>query len=415
MFGHNLRSMVIELSSGIKDLRELSRKPLSGHNLSSATSALDSLIAIACDAEASDLHLDPTETVILVRIRIDGHLESYESLPKKIHLELIARIKVLAGLRTDEHFTPQDGRFYYTQNDGSRIDIRLSIAPTYYGENAVLRFLAPTRHALSNLGFSNVHEAQLADLLSRSHGMLLVSGPTGSGKTTTLYSLLRLIAQRPLSLVTIEDPIEYSIDGAVQIQARKGFSFADGLRSILRQDPDVIMVGEIRDEETAGLATNAALTGHLVFSTLHANDAPGVLLRLMDLKVEPFLITSTISLIVAQRLVRKVCVICAIEEEISLTEYNQLSRLFDTEIPKRVVRGGGCDECDGSGYRGRIGIYELMEINQEMREAVLAKVGAEELRMLALTAGMAPLLADGLSKVVQGLTTFEEILRTRYA
>lgn len=353
--------------------------------MATAAQTLEHLLKIGCEIGASDLHLDPMETYILVRMRIDGSLQTLSPLSKRIHDELISRIKVLSGLRTDQHLVPQDGRFHYVNKDGGRIDIRLSIAPTYYGENVVLRFLNPSRYDLKSLHLSETHEKQLRDFLLQSHGMLLISGPTGSGKTTTLYSLLRLLEDQPLSLVTIEDPIEYSIEGAVQMETRKGFTFADGLRCVLRQDPDVIMVGEIRDEETAGLATNAALTGHLVLSTVHANDAVSVLLRLLDLKVEPFLIASTVSLVIAQRLVRRVCSACNAQ---------------------------GCGVCDQSGYHGRIPIYEVLEVTEEIRQAILERRSAERLRALIKSPS---LLDDGLSKVALGLTTSEEILRSTYA
>lgn len=392
------------------------KKLLSGSSIPSATHLIDSLILFSCDMQASDLHLDPMENGISVRLRIDGSLRDCKPLPRSIHEGLIARLKVLANLRTDEHFVPQDGRFRYDGKDG-QVDMRLSIVPTYYGENAVLRFLTFTNDSSSliDLGLSYKQEAQLIEVLSRTHGMLLVTGPTGSGKTTTLYSLMRLVLERPISLVTVEDPIEYSLRRAVQIPAHRGCSFADGLRSILRQDPDVIMVGEIRDAETAGLAVNAALTGHLVLSTLHTNDAPSTLPRLLDLKVEPYLVASTVSAVMTQRLVRKVCTTCAVEETLTRIERESLSSIFSGSLPQWISRGLGCDMCDGSGYRGRTSISEFMPIDDEMREAILSRASSQELRKIALANGMVPLMLHGLEKVATGQTTVEEILRLRYA
>lgn len=381
----------------------------------SATILIDSLISLACEAGASDLHLDPREHSTSVRMRVDGSLRVLTPISKTIHAELIARLKVLSGLRTDEHFVPQDGRFRY-EGWERPVDIRLSIAPTYYGENAVLRLLTRTHSGLDlpALGLSEDHQQKLIESLSRTHGMLLVTGPTGSGKTTTLYELMGLIAKRPISLVTIEDPIEYALDGAVQMQVSPNCTFASGLRGILRQDPDVIMVGEIRDTETAALAVNAALTGHLVLSTLHTNDAPSSLSRLMNLGIEPYLISSTVSVIVGQRLARRICTGCAIEEKLTEAERGRLERIFGTSLPQWVSVGRGCTRCDGSGYRGRIGIYEILKLSQELSEAVLSRIGSRELRTFALAAGMQPLLLDGLEKVTCGLTTVEEVLRLTY-
>jgi type II secretory ATPase GspE/PulE/Tfp pilus assembly ATPase PilB-like protein len=347
----------------------------------------EALLAHAHSLGASDLHLDPRAGDFLVRLRVDGELIDAHTVPRSLHAETISRIKVLAGLRTDEHQAAQDGRFKFTTERGL-VDVRVSIVPTYHGENAVLRLLAPLAEdsTLEALGFSPAHEASVRAALGKPSGMILVTGPTGSGKTSTLYALVKQLIARNVKIITIEDPIEYAIEGVSQIpvNTRTALTFAHGLRSMLRQDPNVIMVGEIRDAETAGLAVNAALTGHLVLSTLHTADASSALVRLLDLKVEPYLIASTVSMIIAERLVRRVCSACA---------------------------GAGCVECSGSGYRGRVGIFEVLTIDEELREAVLRKASAKELLALARKQGVQPLTTDGFEKVAAGITTREEVLR----
>ncbi|MEO6536144.1 MAG: GspE/PulE family protein [Candidatus Paceibacterota bacterium] len=379
----------------------------------------DALIEDAYQLRASDIHLDPELEQLRVRMRIDGVLEEHYQFPKQIHAELIARLKILAGLRTDEHFLPQDGRFRSFLSDLTWIDIRISIAPTYHGENAVLRLLSShTEHfTLSELGMSPENEQVLQQTLSRSTGMIVVTGPTGSGKTTTLYSLMRILAKRAVSLVSIEDPIEYSMPGISQIQTdqRTGLTFARGLRSILRQDPDILMVGEIRDTETAGLAVNAALTGHLVLTTLHTNDAATTLPRLLDMKIEPYLIASTVRLVIAQRLVRRICSDCKEEIELSIEE----ASLLDTEFNigntlDRVFRGAGCAACNGTGYRGRVCLYEFLPIPATIQEAIIRRASVRELHALATELGIRTMHADGIQKIKAGETTIEEILRIRY-
>lgn len=383
----------------------------------SVIALVDALIAYACVSGASDLHFNPGREILSVRLRIDGLLDAPLTLPAAFHDALIARFKILAGLRTDEHYAPQDGRFRLDFEGDAWVDVRISIVPTHYGENAVLRLLNSTQEerALSTLGLSQAQEALVTQALNRIHGMILVTGPTGSGKTTTLYALMRLLTSRPLSLVTIEDPVEYSIPNVNQIaaNAQTGLTFARGLRSILRQDPDVIMVGEIRDAETAGLAVHAALTGHLVLSTLHTNDAPTTLPRLMDLGVEPYLIASTISLITAQRLVRRICGGCRTPKRLSPAEYDQLLHLFGEheEVSQTFFVGVGCKACGGSGYRGRVGLYEFFHIDTAIEKALARKAGVRELQEIARAGGMIPLVSDGLSKTAEGQTTVEELLR----
>lgn len=388
----------------------LARDPLS------AIALVHALIADAQAARASDIHIDPGEKESVIRYRIDGQLLEAARISLVLHAQAIARIKILAALRTDEHQAAQDGRFR-VEEGGVQIDVRVSIVPAYRGENAVLRLLinSDDMHSLEDLGFAPLHARLIARAIERPHGMLLVTGPTGSGKTTTLYTLVRALNAPNLSLLTIEDPVEYTIDGINQIQVnpRTGLSFAHGLRSMLRQDPDIIMVGEIRDTETAGLAVNTALTGHLVLSTLHTNDAPTALPRLLDMKVEPYLIASTVNIVIAQRLVRRICASCKTDYALSPAERNALrERCIDA--PERLCRGVGCVVCGGSGYRGRVGIHEVLEISPDVRELILRKASASAIRAQAVACGMTSMLHDGLQKAVQRLTTIEEVLRMQY-
>src|SRR3989344_3789010 len=293
-------------------------------------SIIDLVNALVFEAQtlrASDIHIEPGEKGVVVRLRIDGVLQEKFMLDKTIHSEIISRIKVLSWLRTDEHQTAQDGRFRIVLENGEPLDVRVSITPTYYGENAVLRLLADKAEefTLASLGFSQSDEEKLVRAIRRPHGMILSTGPTGSGKTTTLYTLIKMLNRKEVSIVTIEDPIEYAVSGITQIQInpRTGLTFAQGLRSILRQDPNIIMVGEIRDAETAGIAVNTALTGHLLLSTLHTNDAATTLPRLLDMGIDPYLVASTVNVAVGQRLVRKICEEC--KEEWPLTELERAS------------------------------------------------------------------------------------------
>lgn len=351
-------------------------------------------------------------------MRIDGVLQDAYSFPKSIQSEIVARIKVLAGLRTDEHQTPQDGRFRVVFEGVGPIDMRVSIVPVYYGENVVLRLLSEHTEKLSLeiLGLSDSDRKKVETAIRKPYGMILATGPTGSGKTTTLYTVLKTLNTREVSIVTIEDPIEYAIEGINQIQANPlaGLTFANGLRSVLRQDPDVIMVGEIRDSETANLAVNTALTGHLMLSTLHTNDAATTLPRLLDLGLEPYLIANTVNIVVGQRLVRKICESC--KEKHKLTESEKKS-ISDLEIfrgktlPESIYRGNGCDECMQSGYRGRVGIYEVMVIDDAIREAMLEKCSAANIKKMAIERGMTTMVEDGFRKALDGVTTLEEVLR----
>lgn len=379
---------------------------------------IDNLITHAYNARASDIHIDPESDSVRVRLRIDGVLHDVFQFSKESHSEIITRIKVLSGLRTDEHQASQDGRFRILIKPNINIDIRVSIAPTYYGENAVLRLLAQKAEdfTLDTLGFSEDDQVKIKRAVKKPYGMILATGPTGSGKTTTLYTVIKILNTPEVSIITIEDPIEYSIEGIEQIQVnpRTGLTFATGLRSILRQDPNVIMVGEIRDEETAGIAVNAALTGHLLLSTLHTNDAPTTLPRLMDMGIEPFLIASTVNIAIGQRLVRKICPDCKMKRKLTNAEFKSLSEALPIGAIKADMEfyvGQGCAACDDSGYRGRIGIHEVLEVDDVVREAIMRRADAGEIKTIAIKRGMTTMLEDGFKKALEGVTTIEEILR----
>lgn len=382
---------------------------------------VDTLIKRAHAARSSDIHLDPRASGTAVRLRVDGVLQDAHVLPAGIHNEVISRIKILASLRTDEHHAAKDGRFRVLLDGGGSIDIRVSVVPTYYGENAVMRLLSDkaAEFTLSTLDFTPENQEKILRAVQKPYGMILATGPTGSGKTTTLYTLVKILNTPDRSIITVEDPIEYSISGINQIQvnARTELTFANGLRSMLRQDPNVIMVGEIRDTETAGLAVNTALTGHLVLSTLHTNDAPTTLPRLLDMKVEPYLIASTVNIAIGQRLVRRICGNCKIEVKLTANEMKSLKSVMPSELlagQPRFYRGAGCEQCAGTGYRGRVGIHEVMEVDAPIREAILRKAPTSELRGIAIQHGMVPMLVDGFIKAAAGLTTIEEVLRMRY-
>ncbi|PJE50506.1 MAG: hypothetical protein COV29_03805 [Candidatus Yanofskybacteria bacterium CG10_big_fil_rev_8_21_14_0_10_36_16] len=380
---------------------------------------VNDLIEYAYHARASDIHLEPYSDRFIARMRIDGILHDVFSLPKNTQSEIIARIKVLAGMRTDEHQTAQDGRFKATiKSPPKQFDIRVSIVPTYYGENSVLRLLAEQSSikTIEDLAFSPEDKERIKRAIKKPYGMILVTGPTGSGKSTTLYTVIRELNKRSVSIITIEDPVEYSVEGIDQIQVntRTGLTFATGLRSILRQDPNVIMVGEIRDKETASIAVNAALTGHKLLSTLHTNDAATTLPRLLDMEVEPFLIASTVNVVIGQRLVRMLCTKCKKKRKMTETELKNLTKSIPEKIlgnHKEFYEVGGCEVCGDTGYFDRMGIYEILEMNDEIRSAILRRADSSEINEIATKSGMSTLLEDGFKKVVSGLTTIEELLR----
>jgi type II secretory ATPase GspE/PulE/Tfp pilus assembly ATPase PilB-like protein len=378
---------------------------------------VDSLLEKAIEDRVSDIHIDPGENTLRIRFRVDGVLKEAYCLPKTTHGEIISRIKVISKLRTDEHQATQDGRFRHELDKGKFCDMRVSIVPTYHGENCVLRLLAGKTEELNleDLGFSENDRRKIESAIKKPNGMILSTGPTGSGKTTTLYSLIRLLNVPEVSIVTIEDPIEYAIDNIEQIQvnAKSSLTFANGLRSILRQDPNIIMVGEIRDAETANIAVNTALTGHLLLSTLHTNDAATTLPRLLDMGIEEYLVASTVSIAIGQRLVRKICENC--KEETELPENLKESI---KEMPygymlenRKVFKGKGCDNCGNSGYKGRICVNEVLVADDSIREAILKKASASEIKRIAIERGMTPIVQDGFNKVLDGKTSLEEVLR----
>lgn len=385
-----------------------------------AAKIVDLFIDYAYQDKASDIHIEPEEKHSLVRFRIDGIMHDILVLPKALHDQIVTRIKVQSRLRTDEHLSPQDGkmRMKLAEED---FDIRVSIIPVAEGEKVVLRLLVSRfrKFSLLDLGMNDSDLKKVTAAINKSYGMILSTGPTGSGKTTSIYSILKIINTREKNITTIEDPIEYRIKGVNQIQTntKTNLTFANGLRSILRQDPNIIFVGEIRDSETAGIAVNAALTGHLVLSTLHTNDAATALPRLIDMKVEPFLVASTVNIIIAQRLVRKICEMC--KTSIILTRKDILQKLPEETVKKhfierdeiRVYYGKGCKICHSTGYEGRIGIFEILEITKEVRALITAKADSDVIEQAAKAAGMTSMLDDGLAKVIKGLSTIEEVFR----
>ena len=382
---------------------------------------LESIIEQGYSSRASDIHINPNEKEIVVKMRIDGVLQMVHTLPKSLHNELLTRLKILCGLRTDEHQAAQDGRLRHLCEGSVPVDVRVSIMPLYYGENAVLRLLVSNQEtfSLSSLGFSQENQQKILTAMEKPYGMILATGPTGSGKTTTLYTLLSLQNSTETAIVTIEDPIEYAITGVNQIQvnSRTGLTFAHGLRSMLRQDPNTIMVGEIRDSETAGLAVNIALTGHIVVSTLHTNDAATTLPRLLDMKIEPYLIASTVNIAIGQRLVRRLCTLCKKQKVITNIEAAEIEHLVSPHpifVGTIIHSAVGCVACNQSGYAGRIGVHEVLVVTPAIRRAIIARASASTLRLLAIDEGMTPLIFDGFSKVLTGITTLEEVLKINY-
>lgn len=386
-------------------------------------SIVENLLSYAMASRASDIHLEILEDATLARYRVDGILFEIMRIPKAIHPALVARIKILSGLKIDEHFRPQDGRFHY-QIVNQVIDVRVSILPTFYGEKIVMRLLEAAQKPLSldEIGMLPDTAKAVAENLKKAYGMVLICGPTGSGKTTTLYALMDILNRPQVNIVTVEDPIEYNMRyvNQTQINAQAGIAFANGLRAILRQDPNIIMVGEIRDAETAGIAVQAALTGHLLLSSLHTNDAPTVVPRLFDLEVPPFLAVSVLNVIVAQRLVRRICQSCIYsyeaDEAVKAVIRNQLEELAlnpeKIKLPKNFYKGNGCSSCGNTGYRGRLGIFEVLEANESIKKIIISRdFTLEKLRLAAREYGMKTMFEDGLRKVELAMTTIDEVLR----
>ncbi len=374
------------------------------------------LFARALDLNASDIHFEPNEHSLNVRCRVDGIMTRIEKLPVKIHTAVASRLKLMARLDIGEKRLPQDGRIDY-QLGSNQLDMRLSTLPGVHGESVVLRILdrSDTAVELAALGMPKSILKDYQSVITQPHGMILITGPTGSGKTTTLYATLEKINSEKQKIITVEDPVEYQLDGITQIQANAsiGLSFAAGLRSIVRQDPDVLMVGEIRDHETAEIAIESALTGHLVFSTLHTNDAAGAVTRLQDMGVEGYLISSSLLAIQAQRLVRRVCTDCASTGPISADELAVL-QITREECPE-INRGHGCESCGHTGYRGRVGLYELLLMSDAIRHHVASGADANVICKEATSAGMRTLREDALDKLKVGLTTPEEVVRVTRA
>ncbi|MFH1601383.1 MAG: ATPase, T2SS/T4P/T4SS family [Candidatus Shapirobacteria bacterium] len=378
------------------------------------------ILEFAMKARASDVHIEPEEDETRVRYRIDGILQEKLLLPKRIHEAVVSRIKILSDLKIDEKRVPQDGRFNFTA-DSQEVDLRVSTAPTVFGEKVVMRLLKKSQKIpdLPELGLRGKALRDFNEAISRPHGIIIVCGPTGSGKTTTLYSALSKISTTKVNVMTIEDPVEYQIGGVnqVQVNPRAGLTFSSAMRSFLRQDPDIIMVGEIRDEETAALAVHAALTGHLVFSTLHTNDAAGAIPRLLDMKTESFLLVSSLNAIVAQRVVRKICTHCKEEyappPEVAEGIKKVLGSYLDEARQKEIklYRGKGCEECGKTGYYGRVGIFEVFLMNDEIAKLTLQRSAGGEIQKSAVKAGMLTMGQDGYLKAIEGITTLEEILR----
>lgn len=373
------------------------------------------IIMEAVRGRASDIHVEPMSDRVRVRYRIDGVCLERDNIPKNMQNAVIARLKIMAGTDISERRVPQDGRIKMTI-DGSQIDFRVSFLPAYHGESVVLRILRPdsARIGIRNLGFEEEDYQLFSKIIKRPNGIFLVTGPTGSGKTTTLYSALQELNRPDKKLITAEDPVEYNFPGINQCQVKEDIelTFAKILRAMLRQAPEIILVGEIRDRETAEIAIQAALTGHLVFSTLHTNDAPGAITRLIDMGVKPFLVASSIQAILAQRLIRVLCVECKEPDPAPDRYLLKLCGISDEEMASHTIyKAVGCKTCHGTGYRGRLGIYEMMLLNNEIRELAFNRAPTGQLRRAALTAGMKPLVADGKIKVLRGTTSPAEIAR----
>ncbi|MFA7653948.1 MAG: ATPase, T2SS/T4P/T4SS family [Candidatus Magasanikbacteria bacterium] len=421
---------VIQDATGTTDTKELKKaaEELPIINI------VNSVLEHAVYEGASDIHIEPSEKEVDVRYRIDGILKPIMTLPKAVQNGITARIKILANLKLDEHMVPQDGRFKIAVQE-EKLAFRVSILPVYDGEKIVMRLLHEGTKpvSLDALGLLEKPRAILEAAIKKPHGMILVTGPTGSGKTTTLYSVLGILNQPGVNISTVEDPIEYRMPGVnqSQVNTKVGFTFAGGLRALLRQDPNIIMVGEIRDQETAEIAIQAAMTGHLVLATLHTNDAPTTLPRLIDMGVPPFLVAYTTNIVMAQRLVRKICPHCKKEYKLEKETISELERTFDTQKISDLFKnnglklinnetkleamtfykGEGCSRCGSTGYKGRVGIYEIMEMDDELTKMINAHATANEIRAYARTHGMITMLEDGLIKAKMGTTTFSEILR----
>lgn len=376
---------------------------------------VDWLLQYAYDQRASDIHIEPRREVGRIRFRIDGVLHYVYELPANVSTAVTSRFKVLARMDIAEKRKPQDGRIKTRRNDGSEIELRMSTLPTAFGEKLVMRIFDPEvlQRSFSDLGLVGDDYNRWNSMLTRPNGILLVTGPTGSGKTTTLYSSLRQVATDEVNVSTIEDPIEMVEEtfNQTQVHHKIGLNFAAGIRSLMRQDPDIIMVGEIRDLETAQMAVQAALTGHLVLSTVHTNDAPSTVARMLDLGIPSYLINATMLGVMAQRLVRTLCPHCKEEGQISQSDWQELVAPWKVQVPAKIYRPVGCLECRNTGYMGRQGLYEILMLSESLKEKVTADCNLQELRKLAMKEGMRTLRLSGAQKIAAGLTTLEEVLR----
>ncbi len=374
---------------------------------------VDALIHQAIERGASDIHLEPTAHFLRVRFRIDGVLFDQKSIEKSIMMQVISRLKVLAHMNIAEKRLPQDGKISMTVT-GKPIDLRVSTFPSLFGEKMVVRILDRTAHAmaLDQLGFTPDMLKKVTELSKRQNGFFLVTGPTGSGKTTTLYAILSSLHSPEKNIVTLEDPVEYNLEGITQgpINPAAGFTFDRGVRALLRQDPDILMVGEVRDKETARVAIEAALTGHLVLSTLHTNDAPSVVMRLMDMGIEPFLLNASLSGVLAQRLVRKICGECRTPVKPTRAHEHVMEKLgIDLQTP--LYSGRGCEWCGGLGYKGRMGIFELLVMSGDLRSLIVSRPIFDDIYKQALTDGMTTLVQDGIEKIRAGTVSLDELIR----
>lgn len=405
---------------GESALSEIAQEIPNGHDLMDYAAneppiikLVNLVFSIAAKDRASDIHIQPYEKDLRVRFRIDGLLYDMYKPPKRAQDAIISRVKVMAGLDVAEKRMPQDGRIKIRVNDKD-IDIRVSIIPSAFGEQVVMRLLdkGAAMVGLDSVGMDDRLKKQMISLITRPQGVFLVTGPTGSGKTTTLYAALQLINTPEKNILTVEDPVEYVMPGLAQLQVNPkiDLDFARALRSFLRQDPDVIMVGEVRDEETARIAVQAALTGHLVFSTLHTNDSASALTRLIDMGIEPYLLTSSITAVLAQRLLRRICPYC--KEVYKPTEFEMgLLKEYSKNGDRTLYKGRGCENCINTGYTGRVGIFELLIMSNKLRQMVQDKMSSEEIKAEAVKEGMITLREDGLNKVFEGVTTLSEVIR----
>ena len=437
----DFKNSILRYESSIQDEFEIILKKLKDPSLTKdqqdefTIKMVSMLLQYGYQNKASDIHIEPYLKSINIRFRIDGIMHDVISLPKKFGDPMLMRIKILSKMRTDEHMAAQDGKFRFAVDrkdehsdikSSETVDIRVSVVPITEGENVVMRILTSTnsQFGLDDIGFSNEDAEKINKAIKHPHGMILVTGPTGSGKTTTLYSIMKILNKREVHISTIEDPVEYDIEGISQIQVNEktNLTFAKGLRAIVRQDPDIIMIGEIRDEETASIAVNSALTGHLVLSTLHTNDSATTLPRLLDMNVEPFLVTSTVNVVVAQRLIRRICESCKAsyslsDDEKKMIEGDQnIKNLFIkkgyTDLDSIILyKGSGCKVCGDSGYSGRVGIFEILEMDDDIKNLVLKRASSDIVLKTAIKNGMTTMMDDGLTKAFAGMTTISEVFR----